>query len=121
MAHVPRDDCDVRISAPIKIVSETNTRGHWAKGYRRSKKQRSDLRLFLNVKRKPKLPVDVFLTRVGKQKIDQGNLEASFKAVQDEIALWLGVDDGGSEVKWHYEQRYHHKNDFGLIVEILGS
>jgi hypothetical protein len=120
--HVPRDDCDLRIRAPIKTVSEMNQRSHWAGKYRRSKKQQQDIRLFLNTCRKPKLPCDVWLTRVGQRQLDDDNLQGAFKAIRDEIADWLGIDDGGSEVMWHYDQVKASKpREYAVILEFYGS
>lgn len=116
-----RNDPDVLIEAPIQVVSEANTRGHWSTKYKRSKKQRQDLRLFLNTKRKPRLPCDVWLIRVGPKKLDDDNLSGAFKFLRDEIADWLKIDDGGSEVLWHYEQRVTGKREYAVVLEIYGS
>ena len=119
--HVPTDDCDLRLKAPIKTVSEANQRGHWSKRYSRSKKQRQDIRLFLNACRKPKLPCDVWLIRVGQRQLDDDNLASAFKAIRDEIADWLKIDDGGSQVMWHYEQRKGKPREYAVILEFYGS
>jgi hypothetical protein len=119
--HVPRDDCDLRIRAPIKTVSEPNQRGHWSRRYRRSKKQRQDIRLFLNTCRKPRLPCDVWLIRIAPRTLDDDNLAGAFKAMRDEIADWLGVDDGGSEVMWHYGQMKGKPRQYAIQLEFYGS
>ena len=120
--HVPKDDCDLRIRAPFRLHPEGNARGHWAKTYRRRRKQRDDLRLFLNVSRKPKLPVDVFLTRIAPRKMDEHDgLPMAFKALVDEICDWLGIDDGGSEIKFHYDQMKGKPREHKVQIEFYGS
>lgn len=120
--HVPRDGCDLRIELPIRLYPESNAREHWAKRHRRRKKQREDLRPFLNVKRKPRLPVDIFLTRIAPRKMDEHDgLPMSFKAIVDEIADWLGIDDGSGQILVHYDQRKGKPKQHGVIVEIFGS
>lgn len=120
--HTPRDDCDLRIRAPIQLHPEGNARGHWAKTHRRRAKQRDDIRQFLNVNRKPKLPVDVFLTRISPRKLDSHDgLPMSFKALVDEICDWLGVDDGGSQVLFHYHQKKGKPREHAVLIEFFGS
>ena len=51
-------------------------------------------------------PIRVRLTRCGGKKLDRDNLARSFKAIQDVVAEWLGVDDGdGAAVRWVYRQK----------------
>ncbi len=48
--------------------------------------------------------------------LDTDNLSGGLKAVRDELADWLGVDDGdGARVRWRYEQR---RAPWGLEVRI---
>jgi len=119
--HVPKDDCDLRIKAPIKTISEANQRGHWAKPYRRTAKQRQDIRLFLNTCRKPCRPLDVWLIRIAPRTLDDDNLRSAFKGLRDEIADWLGVDDGGSEVMWHYGQRKGKPKEYAVVLEFYSD
>ena len=51
-------------------------------------------------------PIRVRLTRCGGKKLDRDNLARSLKECQDEVARWLGVDDGDERaVRWVYHQR----------------
>lgn len=56
------------------------------------------------------------LTRFGVGRLDPGNLEGCFKHLQDGIAEWLGVNDGGEDAGWVYKQE---KSDrYGVRVRI---
>lgn len=48
----------------------------------------------------------VVLRRCAKGLLDSDNLAGSLKAVRDQVAAWLAVDDGPSgPVTWAYDQR----------------
>lgn len=120
--HVPKDSRDLCIKIPIRTVSELNQREHWAVTHRRKKSQQHTVGLFLNTCKKPKLPCDVWLTRIGPRALDTDNLAASFKHTQDQIAAWLGIDDGDTDnVVWRYDQRKGKPKEYGVIIEIFGS
>ena len=117
MPHVPRDDCDLRVKIGISTVSELNSREHWAKKHRRRKSQREAVGLTLNTCKRPRLPCDVFMTRISPRKLDEGdNLPSAFKAIRDQVADWLGVDDGGDRVMWHYSQRKGKPGERAVII-----
>lgn len=46
----------------------------------------------------------VTVTRVGPRLLDDDNATASAKATRDEVAAWLGVDDGDGSVRWEVAQ-----------------
>lgn len=50
-------------------------------------------------------PVIVILERVGKRKMDDDGLSASFKAIRDGIASKIGIDDGSDDIRFVYSQR----------------
>jgi len=96
------------IRFPIKLPSAANMRDHWGRRHRRVKNQRRDTWAVLRQRGvvKPRLPVTVHLTRIAPRRLDQGdNLAMALKAVRDEVAAWLGVDDGSRWVEWRYHQR----------------
>lgn len=121
-----------RIEIPgLRIVSESNTREHWAKKNRRangskSKKnptlgQRPTVRLVLQTKAtRPKLPCVIRLTRIAPRKLDPGgNLATALKHVQDGCADWIGIDDRHDNlVKYEYFQEQVSKT-YGLRIEIV--
>ena len=97
------------IDVPIRTVSEANSRDHWAKKARRVKAQRDVVGMYLGIyfsqHRKPSLPCVVRLTRSGGRHLDDDNLRSALKAVRDEVAKWLNINDGGTLVKWEYAER----------------
>lgn len=104
---------------PIRTVSESNQREHWATKHRRNKRQQEAVGYAMLAVRPllPKPPVLVTLTRFAYCRLDPGNLEASFKHVQDAVAKMLGVDDGDQvRVSWLYEQE--KKRHYGIRITI---
>lgn len=122
MRHTPKDDCDLTIRIPLRTVSELNQSEHWARRHRRRKQHKKITGLVLNTCKKPKLPADVWLTRIAPRKLDEGdNLNSSFKAIRDQIAAWLGVDDGGDQVTWRYFQRRGAPGEYAVLIEFFGG
>lgn len=107
---------------PIRTVSEMNNSDHWAEYQRRNKAQQDEIKTslrrlfdFFRVE----LPCWVRLTRIGARKLDSGNLEASFKHVQDAVAELIGVDDGSDLITWRYDQIVDRTAGYGVKIEIL--
>lgn len=120
-----------RIEIPgLRIVSESNVREHWSKKNRRangskSKKtptlgQRPTVRFVLQTKAtKPAFPCVIRLVRIAPRKLDQGNIAAAMKHVQDGCADWIGIDDRRDDlVKYEYMQEQASKT-YGLRIEIV--
>lgn len=113
------------IILPIRTVSETNQSEHWATRQRRAKAQR--LAAFAALHRKvsiPKFPIVIGMTRIAQRQLDQGNLEASFKHIQDGIADWLcGIYGHGQDrmegLIWSYGQRKGRSKEYAVEIEIL--
>ncbi len=63
------------------------------------------------------MPIVVTLTRIGKRRLDDDNLAASFKYVRDQIAHMIGTDDGSPLYTWVYKQQIGKV--YGVEVEIL--
>ena len=115
----------------IRIVSESNVREHWTKRNRRangskSKKnpsvgQRPLVRMMLNLNaKKPRLPCTIKLVRIAPRKLDQGNIAAALKHVQDGCADWIGIDDRRDElVKYEYLQDTGEPKEYALRIEIV--
>lgn len=107
----------VEVEIPVRTVSEMNQRDHWAKRHRRLKKHKAAAFWLVNSTPRPKPPVTIVLTRIGKKLLDPDNLAGSFKGVQDGVAMALGVDDGDSEkVKWDYRQEIGKK--YAVVARI---
>ncbi len=91
----------------MRLVSESNSRDHWAKKAKRVKGQRAVTTMFCRSKfgyRPPSLPVGVKLTRIAPRELDDDNLWGSLKAVRDGVADWLRVQDNNPQVMWLYDQ-----------------
>jgi hypothetical protein len=95
----------VTLRVPVRVVSEPNERGHWAKRYKRFKRQAETLGEYLRLIRPPPLPLAVILTKLGGESLDaQDNLKAAFKGVADFLAAWVGTDDADPGILWLYGQ-----------------
>lgn len=108
--HLPADACPViELVVPVRIVSEANTRGHWRVKANRVAQQRAATRFALEAHVGPTCPMSVpllvTLTRMSPRELDDDNLATGCKAVRDEIAKWLGVDDRKRDVvRYAYDQ-----------------
>lgn len=90
---------------PLALPSAPNQRLHWAAKARQVRAQRDATAWVLGSRPRPSLPVVVTLTRVSPRRLDDDNLRGAFKAVRDQVATWLGVDDADPRVRWDYDQR----------------
>lgn len=108
----------IAIEFPLVLPSVANLREHWAKKAKRVKVQRSATRIYMSASRLaiinepgigpdglwPRCSLSVRLTRVAPRTLDGDNLQAAFKAVRDEIAAYLGIDDGDERIRFTYAQ-----------------
>lgn len=105
---------------PVRTVSEANSREHWAAKAKRARLQR--LAVFVHLQDNdmmiPKPPCIVTITRIGVRKLDGDNLQRAMKAVRDEVANRLGVDDGGDAVEWRYDQRKGGAKEYAVEIRI---
>ncbi len=98
------------VRVPITLRSTLNSREHWSVRHKRTKTEREATAFLLRFEapQRPALPVVVTLARhfrhPGKP-MDDDNLAGAFKAVRDQVAEWLGVDDADPRVSWHYSQQ----------------
>jgi len=95
------------ILIPLRTSSGLNMREHWTAKARRVKRERTIVGLALMGKKKPAIPCSVLLTRVAPSNgLDDDNLVSGLKAVRDEVAAWIGVDDKlSSLVRYRYAQK----------------
>lgn len=111
----------LEVLLPIKLVSESNQHEHWSKKHERNVEQQAELwkywrELVGSIKLAP--PLVIKLTRIGVNKLDDGNCAIAAKNVQDAIARILGMDDGDKLLKWEYDQIYGEK-EYGMKVEFI--
>lgn len=95
------------IRVEIRTVPGLNAREHWRTRARRVKAERAATAWMLKPATRPQLPCTVLLTRVAPSAgVDDDNLSGALKAVRDQVAEWLGVDDKRSDlVRYVYAQR----------------
>ena len=113
----------LEIYLPITIASEANrmAREHWTATRDRKNKQQHAFNaewMVLAGRVQIEAPCTIRLTRIGAQKMDSGNLEVSFKWMQDAIAAMIGIDDGDSRLTWFYDQRID-PTETGIIIEFI--
>jgi len=86
-----------------------NAREHHMARSRRVKEERERVAWVLCARKaeRPALPCVVTLTRVAPSNgLDDDNLSGAMKAVRDQVAHWIGVDDARRDiVRYEYEQR----------------
>lgn len=111
----------MKFELPIKTISESNARGNWRPRYQRNSAQRAIAKVkTLEAIRAglPPKPWLITMTRNGKKRLDQGNLAASMKAVQDGMADALKINDGDEAHFWRYEQTVGNE-EYSVSVEIV--
>jgi hypothetical protein len=99
----------MKVTIPM-MTKGSNAREHHMQRSRRVKAERSNVAWMLNTCKlgAPPFPCTVTLTRLGPntKPLDEGdNLPQALKGARDEVAHWLGVDDGSKLVAWKYAQR----------------
>lgn len=114
--------------APIRIESEMNKREHWRARKKRFSTQRFFVRLqFAGCPKDPRWgfldepPYIVTLTRIGPRTLDDDNLAGGFKAVRDEIAAILHIDDGDPRITWLYAQQRGRAREYAIRIRIEGA
>lgn len=111
-------------SAPIRTVSELNCREHPVIRRKRKRAQKHETKIemlhAMGIRRTFKLPLVIHLHRIGPQLLDEGdNLSAAFKAIRDEIAGIIGVDDHpGSLIRFEYSQERAGARRYSVKVTI---
>lgn len=114
----------IEFEIPVRVMSEANLREHWAKKHKRSRSQRIHTHYawtqMLGTRHhvKPKPPCIVTLIRIAPRNLDTDNLARGFKAIRDQIADELGVDDGDPIVEWRYDQMRRGRREYAVIVRI---
>lgn len=104
---------------PVRTVSLTNVRMHWAAKAKVARDQRNTTRLVWRILvDSPALPVVVTLTRVAPRALDDDNLRAALKHVRDQIAEELGADDRDPRIEWVYAQGRGEPRAYAVRVEI---
>lgn len=107
---------EVTTELPMKLPSMANLRLHWAAKAKTLKAQRHATGLalrgtartwlthWMGMASNERLCLHVTLTRVGPRELDDDNLQGAFKAIRDEVAAFVGLDDGSKRFTWVYRQ-----------------
>ncbi len=95
----------VSVDIPIKLPSLANSRLHWRAMSKLKKAQKEAVATFLCNLTPPPMPVKVAIIRYSPRQYDFDNYVGACKYVRDQIAEWMGVDDGSDKYEWVYEQR----------------
>lgn len=109
----------IELRLPIRTVSLANQREHHMVRYRRSVKERVEVRYALHGKALPAQGAQVTLTREGPRELDDDNLRGAFKSIRDQVAAQFGMDDRDPRLRFEYAQRKAKK--FGVVIEIRGA
>lgn len=101
---------------PIRTVSALNAREVWQAKAARTAKERKAAAKALATAPRVMPPCTVLITRVSPGiGCDDDNLAGAMKAIRDEIAVWLKVDDRKSQqVRYRYAQK---RGEWGVQVE----
>jgi hypothetical protein len=115
----------ISVVVPVRIESEMNKREHWTKRKKRFDTQRFLVRVGIaGAKKDPRWgftdqpPYVVTMTRIAPRPLDSDNLASGFKAVRDEIAQILKLDDGDPRIDWVYAQARGRTKEYAIRVRI---
>ena len=113
-------DGTLEIVLPLRTKSAANARGHWSVHARTAKLERRAVALMLRFAKgpRPEFPAVVSFVRVAPSPLDDDNLRGAMKALRDEIAAWLGVNDRDARIVWQYAQERGPVRTYGVRVRI---
>jgi hypothetical protein len=90
----------VRIEG-LGLRTLANARLHHFVRARYVQRTRTAVLAALNGRTPPQLPCVIVITRRDPGRVDDDNATNAAKGVRDQVAKWLGVDDGDPRVVWH--------------------
>lgn len=103
------------VVVPIRTGNGLNAREHWRARARRTRLERDAVRLMLTQHMRPAIPCVIWMTRIAPSRgLDSDNLAGSLKAVRDQVAEWLGVDDRDHRVEYYCRQE---RGPWGVRIE----
>lgn len=104
----------------IKTVNELNAHAHWRTRQKRAKMQRAATRMAIGWWHEFPLPIRVTFTRIAPGNgLDPGDgLPSAFKAIRDELADIIGVNDRSPLYEWVYAQRRGEAKEYGVEIEL---
>lgn len=116
------DPVGLKVVLPIRVRSEGNQREHHFVVHKRKKDQKGVVKLAFGsaLASRPDLkpPFLVKLTRIGIRTMDDDNVAFAFKAIRDQVAECLGIDDGDvARLRFAYGQRVAKAYAIEILVE----
>ena len=114
----------IAILLPIRTESEANVRECWQSKHRRAKSQRGITKMVLHGQRwkmRGGEAYSVILTRIAPRGLDGDNLQRSFKAIRDQVAEEIGIDDGDDRLTWFYQQEKGKPKEYAVRVEVKNA
>jgi hypothetical protein len=116
----------VKLVIPMKVASVANLREHWRSKARRNAVQRAAVHLAVTsawargerIADPPPPGTVVTFTRVAPRELDDDNLASAFKAIRDQVAAEMGIDDRDKRVRWAYAQRKGGPRECAVVIEI---
>lgn len=122
----------IEFDAPLRLYSEMNQRCHWRKRSDRFKLHRNCIRTICHGTRSIVIAVEllrmhlteggavlVTITKIGPETWDDDNVRAGAKAVRDQIAATLEVDDGDPRIRFKYEQERSKTHGVRVRMEVV--
>lgn len=112
----------IEFSVPIETKSTSNLREHWRAKADRIAKQRRAVQYHgrSHVKSQLLPMISVSLTRISPRRLDDDNLQGALKAVRDEVASMLRVDDATELLAWYYSQE-SGPHSVRVTIEVHGQ
>lgn len=121
--EVANPSCLVSIEVGVVLVSELNVREHWRPKAARKASQRALVGLALRTLAYGRwdgasdLRIDI--TRIAPKNLDRGDgVVPAAKAVKDEVAAFLGVDDNDPRLDWRVGWERGAPRTYGCRIEI---
>lgn len=109
----------IAFELPIRTISLTNARGHWAKRHALRQQQRQvayAMTCSKTFRKERTLPATITLTRIAPRRLDDDNCVSALKSVRDGIADAFDRDDGDDGFTWRYDQE--NRSDYAVRVKI---
>lgn len=121
----PSDSVPLLATSHVRLVSEANSREHWATKARRVKAHRDGAYFVLAATKvngavwlRKAGALMVTLTRIAPRRLDDDNLTSACKATRDGVADWLQTDDRDEHVTWRYGQRSAGAKVYAVEIRI---
>jgi hypothetical protein len=116
---------EVDFDFPFRTQPHLNTRVPWIVSHAKKKTERDALHFAWIAAGRPvpPLPATITFVRIAPRPLDEGdNLPSAFKAMRDELAKRLGVnDDRKAPVTWLYAQERGAPRTYAVRVEMRGT